>query len=171
MVVFGIDPGSRTTGFGVIDVEGNRLQCLDYGAARGGRRGGENDFPSRLRRIYRQLSLSLQKHRPEVVALEEVFHAVNARTALKLGQARGVALLAAAESGAAVFEYSPLEVKKAVVGYGRADKQQVQLMVSVLLHLGEKPEPHDAADALAVAICHALRCSKVGGGAGPRSGD
>ena len=159
MVVFGIDPGSRNTGFGVIDVEGNRFQCLDYGAARGVPRGGENDFPSRLRRIYRQLSLSLEKHRPEVVALEEVFHAVNARTALKLGQARGVALLAAAESGAEIFEYSPLEVKKSVVGYGRADKQQVQLMVSVLLHLDKKPEPHDAADALAVAICHALRNS------------
>ena len=170
MVVFGIDPGSRTTGFGVIDVEGNRLQCLDYGTARGARRGGENDVPSRLRRIYRQLSLSLQKHRPEVVVLEEVFHSVNARTALKLGQARGVALLAAAESGAEIFEYSPLQVKKSVVGYGRADKQQVQLMVSVLLHLDKKPEPHDAADALAVAICHSLRCPKVAGGPGPRPG-
>ena len=170
MVVFGIDPGSRTTGFGVIDVEGNKLQCVDYGAVKGIRRGGENDFPRRLRRIYRELSLSLQKHRPEVVVLEEVFHAVNSRTALLLGQARGVALLAAAESGAEIFEYSPLEVKKSVVGYGRADKQQVQLMVSVLLHLDKKPEPHDAADALAVAICHALRCPKVGGGSVLRPG-
>ncbi len=155
--MFGIDPGSRITGFGVIDVEGNRLQCVDYGAVRGTRRGGENDFPRRLRRIYRELSLSLCKHRPDAVVVEEVFHAVNSRTALLLGQARGVALLAAAESGAEIFEYSPLEVKKSVVGYGRADKQQVQMMVSVLLHLDRKPKPHDAADALATAICHALR--------------
>ena len=170
MVVFGIDPGSRTTGFGVIDVEGNKLQCVDYGVAKGIRRGGENDFPRRLRRIYGELSLSLQKYRPEVVVLEEVFHAVNSRTALLLGQARGVALLAAAESGAKIFEYSALEVKKSVVGYGRADKQQVQLMVSVLLHLDRKPQPHDAADALAIAICYALRCPKAGEGSGLRPG-
>ncbi len=160
-VVFGIDPGSRTTGFGVINVEGNKLRCVDYGAVKGMRRGGENDFPRRLRRIYRELCLSLQKYCPDVVVVEEVFHAVNSRTALRLGEARGVALLAAAESGAQIFEYSPLEVKKSVVGYGRADKQQVQKMVSVLLHLDRTPQPHDAADALAIAICHALRCSRV----------
>ncbi len=163
MIVFGIDPGSRVTGFGVIDVEGSQIQCLDYGAVKGIRRGAGNDFPARLQRIYEQLVTCLKKHRPAVVALEDVFHAVNAKAALRLGQARGVALLAAAKSGASIFEYAPLEVKKAVVGYGRADKQQVQMMVSVLLRLDKKPQPHDAADALAIAICHVLRSSRARG--------
>ena len=163
MIVFGIDPGSRITGFGVIDVKGSQIQCLDYGAVKGIRRGAGNDFPARLQRIYEQLVTCLKKHRPAVVAVEDVFHAVNAKAALRLGQARGVALLAAAKSGASIFEYSPLEVKKAVVGYGRADKQQMQMMVSVLLRLDKKPEPHDAADALAIAICHGLRSSVVRG--------
>ncbi len=163
MIVFGIDPGSRVTGFGVINVEGSRIECLEYGALKGVRRGAGNEFPARLERIYEQLSSCLEKHQPAVVVVEDVFHSVNSRTALRLGQARGVALLAAARSGAAIFEYSPLEVKKAVVGYGRADKQQVQMMVSVLLHLDEKPQPHDAADALAIAICHALRAGRGSG--------
>lgn len=163
MVVFGIDPGSRITGFGVINVEGSQIQCLDYGAVKGIQRGASNDFPVRLQRIYEQLVTCLKKHRPAVVVLEDIFHAVNAKAALRLGQARGVALLAAAKSGASIFEYSPLEVKKAVVGYGRADKQQIQMMVSVLLHLEKKPQPHDAADALAIAICHVLRSSRIRG--------
>lgn len=157
MIIFGIDPGSRTTGFGVIEVDGSRFRCLDFGGLQGVMRGEENGFPRRLDRIYQGLCRRLERHAPHVVALEGVFHAVNARTALKLGQARGVALLAAVQSGAEVFEYSPLEVKKSVVGYGRAEKSQIQLMVSTLLKLREKPQPEDAADALAIAICHAMK--------------
>ena len=159
MIVFGIDPGSRVMGFGVINVQGNNIRCIDYGVFRGVKRGTCNDFPTRLKRLYEGLVICLKKHSPEVVVLEDLFHSVNSKTTLRLGQARGVALLAAANSGASIFEYSPLEVKKAVVGYGRADKQQIQMMVARLLRLEKTPKPYDAADALAVAICHTLRSS------------
>ena len=111
-------------------------------------------FPTRLARIHRELANLFAKTRPDCVAVESVFHAVNARSALKLGHARGVALLAAVEAGCAIVEYTPAEVKRAVVGYGRAEKRQVQQMVKLLLGLANPPTPHDAADALAVAICH-----------------
>ncbi len=111
-------------------------------------------FPAQLLRIHQQLSALLAEHRPDCVAVESVFHAVNVRSALVLGHARGVALLAAVEAGFTCAEYSPAEIKRAVVGYGRAEKQQVQEMVKMLLGLDEVPTPHDAADALAVAICH-----------------
>src|SRR5918993_249343 len=109
-------------------------------------------FPSRLARIHRELATLLAAHRPDCVAVESLFHAVNARSALKLGHARGVAILAAVESGCEVVEYTPAEIKRAVVGYGRAEKHQVQQMVKLLLGLAKAPAPHDAADALAVAI-------------------
>src|ERR671913_1041811 len=111
-------------------------------------------FPSRLAHIHRELATLLAAHQPDCVAVESVFHAVNARTALKLGHARGVAILAAVESGCDVVEYTPAEIKRAVVGYGRAEKHQVQQMIKLLLGLDKAPSPHDAADALAVAICH-----------------
>jgi crossover junction endodeoxyribonuclease RuvC len=154
MIVIGIDPGSRVTGYGVVSRQGGQLQCIEYGVVRGICRGKPNELHDRLPRIYSGLRECLTLHPPDAVALEGIFHAVNAQTALKLGQARGVALLAAAQTGAEIFEYSPLQVKKAVVGYGRAEKSQVQLMVARLLGLKEKPHPHDAADALAIALCH-----------------
>src|SRR5688572_18205531 len=111
-----------------------------------------NSFPEKLRVIHAELSILIARHRPDVVAIENLFHAVNARSALKLGHARGVAMLAAVEAGVPIVEYTPAEVKRAVVGYGRAEKPQVQMMVKLLLGLAAPPSPHDAADALAVAI-------------------
>lgn len=160
-IIAGIDPGSRFTGFGVISVDGNRLTCIDYGCIAGAPKLESTLFADRLTRIYSGLRRLLETHSPQEIALEDVFHAVNARTALKLGQARGVALLAAAQTGAPLFEYSPLEVKKAVVGYGRAQKTQVQLMVRRLLNMSTPPQPLDAADALAIALCHAFNRSRV----------
>ncbi len=154
MIIVGIDPGSRVTGYGIIELQGSRCRCLEYGAI--STSGGDDSFAGRLLKIHSELSVLLGRHTPGAIAIEGVFHAANARSALKLGQARGVALLAAAQSGAPLFEYSALEVKKAVVGYGRADKSQIQMMVRRLLSLQEEPQPNDAADALAIALCHAF---------------
>ena len=151
MIVFGIDPGSDRTGYGCIDSDGRRHQLVRCGAVR---TGAGATFPDQLSIIYRELSALLAEHRPECVAIENIFHAVNARSALKLGHARGVALLAASEAGLQVVEYAPAEIKRAVVGYGRAEKPQIQQMVKLLLGLDRAPSPHDVADALAVAICH-----------------
>src|SRR5687767_15924495 len=112
-----------------------------------------SSFPEKLRVIHVELSDLIARHRPDIVAIENIFHAVNARTALKLGHARGVAMLAAVEAGIPLVEYTPAEIKRAVVGYGRAEKTQVQQMVRVLLNLDQAPTPHDAADAVAIAIC------------------
>jgi crossover junction endodeoxyribonuclease RuvC len=149
--VFGIDPGSARTGYGCVDSDGRRHQLVGCGAVRA---GVARTFPEQLSIIYRELSALLAEHRPECVAIESIFYAVNARSALKLGHARGVAMLAATEAGVAVVEYTPAEIKRAVVGYGRAEKPQVGQMIKLLLGLDEVPTPHDAADALAVAICH-----------------
>jgi crossover junction endodeoxyribonuclease RuvC len=149
--VFGIDPGSTRTGYGCVDTDGTRHRLVLCGAIRA---GGSGAFPDRLATIYRELSSIIRECQPECVAIEDLFHAVNARSALKLGHARGVAMLAAVEAGVTVVEYTPAEVKRAVVGYGRADKAQVQQMIRLLLGLDRAPEPHDAADALAIAICH-----------------
>jgi crossover junction endodeoxyribonuclease RuvC len=149
--VFGIDPGSGRTGYGCVATDGSRLRLVACGAIVTSRREG---LPAQLLKIHQQLVDLLAAHRPAAVAVESVFHAVNARSALTLGHARGVALLAAAQGGYPVAEYTPAVVKRAVVGYGRAEKQQVQEMVRLLLGLNEVPTPHDAADALAVAICH-----------------
>jgi crossover junction endodeoxyribonuclease RuvC len=116
-----------------------------------------DSFPNRLARIHRELSDRLAECRPDYVVVENLFYATNARSALKLGHARGVAILAAVDAGCPVLEYTPAEVKRAVVGYGRADKRQMQQMVKLLLGLDKAPSPHDAADALAVAICHVHR--------------
>ena len=156
-IVMGIDPGSRITGYGIISVLGNHYRCLDYGAIRCHGRGGQTSFGQRLKTIHHELLRLLRRHAPAVVAVETVFHAVNARSALQLGHARGVALLAAAELEIPLVEYSPLEVKKSVSGVGRATKEQVQTMVRILLKLKESPQPNDAADALAVALCHAFK--------------
>jgi crossover junction endodeoxyribonuclease RuvC len=149
--VFGIDPGSERTGYGCVESDGSRHRLVACGAIVTSPRLG---FPAQLFRIHQQLTELLAEHRPECVAVESVFYAANVRSALKLGHARGVAVLAAVEGGYAFAEYTPAEIKHAVVGYGRAEKHQVQEMVRMLLGLPEVPTPHDAADALAVAICH-----------------
>ena len=151
MRVFGIDPGSERTGYGCVDSDGRRHQLVRCGTVRA---AGGATFPDRLSIIYRELTAILAECRPECVAIENVFHAVNARSALKLGHARGVAMLAAIEAGVTVIEYTPAEIKRSVVGYGRAEKPQVAQMVKLLLGLDAIPKPHDATDALAVAICH-----------------
>ena len=151
MKIFGIDPGSERTGYGCLETDGSRHRIIIYGAITA---PASATFPDRLRIIHSQLSELLLEHRPDCVALENVFFAANVRSALKLGHARGVAMLAAVEAGVAVAEYTPAEVKRAVVGHGRAEKAQVQHMIKLLLGLPAVPTPHDAADALAVAICH-----------------
>jgi crossover junction endodeoxyribonuclease RuvC len=149
--VFGIDPGSDRTGYGCVDSDGRRHQLVRCGAVRA---AAGATFPDQLSIIYRELTGLLAELRPECVAIENIFHAINARSALKLGHARGVAMLAATEAGVTVVEYTPAEIKRSVVGYGRAEKPQVAQMVKLLLGLDAIPRPHDASDALAVAICH-----------------
>jgi crossover junction endodeoxyribonuclease RuvC len=149
--IFGIDPGSDRTGYGCVEAEGSRHRLILSGAISTSSR---LSFPRKLLEIHVGLSARLAECRPDCVAIENLFHAANARSALKLGHARGVAMLAAVEAGLPVVEYTPAEIKRAVVGYGRAEKQQVQQMVMLLLGLDQVPTPHDAADALAVAICH-----------------
>ena len=155
MRVFGIDCGTETTGFGVVETADKRctarLACLTLG---GIRLSKNKPLPERLAQVFRELTTELERWQPDVVAVEEVFYSVNAKSALKLGQVRGVALLAAATAGLPVAEYAPLKIKSSVVGYGLAKKEQVQFMVARLLELQELPEPADAADALAIAICH-----------------
>lgn len=162
MRILGIDPGIESTGYGLIETDGTRHSAILYGAIRSGRR---KYFPDRLRDIHAGLTAILDREEVHVVAVEGIFHAVNVRSALKLGHARGVALLAAAQAHLPVFEYSPLQIKQAIVGYGRAEKSQVQTMVRLLLSLPEIPRPDDAADALAVAICHGHRASSLTGAA------
>ena len=152
MRVLGIDCGTEYTGFGVVELAPTgHLHCLAWGAIRLSPREA---LPTRLSRIYARLDELIREHQPDQVAIEDVFYALNVKSALKLGQVRGVAMLAAAVSGLEVAEYAPLSIKSAVVGYGRAEKQQVQHMVTRLLQLAEPPEPADASDALAIAICH-----------------
>jgi crossover junction endodeoxyribonuclease RuvC len=149
--IFGIDPGSDRTGYGCIERMGSRHSLVICGSLSGPTRAA---FPDKLNAIHAGLVTLLARHRPDCVAIEDVFHARNVRSALKLGHARGVALLAASEAGLPVVEYAPAAIKRAVVGYGRAEKHQVQQMVKLLLGLDEPPSPHDVADALAVALCH-----------------
>ena len=155
MRVFGIDCGTECTGYGVVEVDesggASRLRAI---AAGGIVLSKKETLPSRLARVYAELTALITLHEPVVVAIEDVFFAANAKSALKLGQVRGVALLAAANLGLPIAEYAPLSVKSAVVGYGLAKKEQVQFMVARLLELERGPEPADAADALAIAICH-----------------
>jgi crossover junction endodeoxyribonuclease RuvC len=149
--IFGIDPGSDRTGYGCVEAEGPRHRLIISGAIK---TPALASFPEKLHVIHAGLAALLLECRPDCVAIENLFYATNARSALKLGHARGVAMLAAVEAGLPIAEYTPAEVKRAVVGYGRAEKPQVQQMIKLLLGLAELPTPHDAADALAVAICH-----------------
>jgi crossover junction endodeoxyribonuclease RuvC len=155
MRVFGIDCGTEITGFGVVDSgEGPRDEALRFRAMGAIRLRKTQALPARLDQVFRELTVELERWRPDAVAIEEVFYSVNAKSALKLGQVRGVALLAAARLGLPLAEYAPLKIKSSVVGYGLAKKEQVQFMVARLLRLAQLPEPPDAADALAIAICH-----------------
>jgi crossover junction endodeoxyribonuclease RuvC len=151
MRVLGIDPGSLVTGFGVVEEDANRLRALAWGTIRTTSR---RSLSERLKRIYDGLSEVVQTWQPDAVSVERVFFADNPKTALTLGHARGVALLTVANAALPLVEYSALEIKMAVVGYGRAAKSQIQQMVQTLLQLDQLPQPVDAADALAAAICH-----------------
>jgi crossover junction endodeoxyribonuclease RuvC len=149
--VLGIDPGSQRTGYGCVDSDGRRHRLVGCGAIRAAAGSG---FPERLATIHRELTAVIRDCTPECIAIENLFYASNVRSALLLGHARGVAIVAAVEAGLPVIEYTPAEIKRAVVGYGRAEKIQVQRMMKLLLGLDRMPSPHDAADALAVAVCH-----------------
>jgi len=149
--IFGIDPGSLRTGYGCVETDGSRYRLVTCGVVSAPRGAS---FPDRLLAIHEGLEALLKAASPECVVIENLFHAKNARSALVLGHARGVAVLAAVRAGLPMFEYTPAEVKMAVVGYGRAEKHQVQNMVKLLLGLDAVPAPHDAADALAIALCH-----------------
>jgi len=150
--VFGIDPGSVRTGYGCVETDGARHRLVACGALAPPAR---SPFPDRLLAMHAGLARLIADASPDCVAIENLFHARNVRSALQLGHARGVAVLAAVQAGLPVVEYTPAEIKQAVVGYGRAEKTQLQQMVKLLLGLDTAPSPHDAADALAVAICHA----------------
>ena len=152
MLAIGIDPGTAITGYGLVrELQDGSLQVVDYGVIQ---TPAGHAMPDRLVQLYQQLKEIITLHNPQSGAVEKLFFARNVRTALRVGQARGIALLALAESGVKVAEYSPNDIKQAVVGYGGAEKMQVQIMVQALLDLDEIPQPDDAADALAVAICH-----------------
>jgi crossover junction endodeoxyribonuclease RuvC len=147
----GIDPGLAITGYGLVRKTDRSLEVIDYGVVR---TSPEHSLPERLQILYQELSDLIQQYRPKEGAVEELFFSRNVRTAMSVGQARGVALLALANAGIDIVEYQPLTVKQAVSGYGGADKAQMQTMVKMLLGLESIPRPDDAADALAVAICH-----------------
>jgi crossover junction endodeoxyribonuclease RuvC len=156
--IFGIDPGSTRTGYGCVQTEGSRHRLIVFGSISA---PSGATFPEKLAVIHRELVALIAEHRPDCIAIEDLFHARNVRSALKLGHARGVALLAAMSANVPIAEYAPTEIKQAVVGYGRAEKGQMQHMVQMLLGLAEPPSPHDAADALAVALCHSHRATSI----------
>ena len=151
MRVLGVDPGTAITGYGIVEGEGDELSLVAYGVIT---TPSHLPLPQRLQQIYRELRALIAEWQPESAAVEELFFSKNVRTALAVGQARGVALLALTDAGLPIQEYKPVQVKQAVAGYGGAPKEQVQGMVQLLLGLDEIPRPDDAADALAVAICH-----------------
>ena len=151
MLVLGIDPGTATTGYGLVTETDGQLRAVAYGVIA---TPPEWLMPQRLQKIYRDLAVLIREHHPAEGAVEQLFFSRNVKTALAVGQARGVALLALADAGLSVAEYTPLEVKQSVVGDGRAEKKQVQELVRLLLELDVVPQPDDAADALAIAICH-----------------
>ena len=157
MKVIGVDPGLTRAGFAVVEQVGSKLRPLEYGTIR-----GAGEIPQQLAALRARLAQAIETHRPDEMAVERLFVTRNQRTAIRVGQASGMALLAAAEAGMPVVEYGPLQVKQAVVGVGSATKDQVSFMVRRILSLAEKPETADAADALALAICH-LHSHKLSG--------
>ena len=151
MRILGIDPGYAILGYGIIEMRGNRFKVIDYGAVT---TEAGMEMPDRLKVLYNSLMELIGRFEPEVASVEELFFNTNAKTAILVGQARGVALLACSNSGLEIAEYTPLQIKQALVGNGRAEKKQVQFMVKTILNLNEAPKPDDTADALAAAICH-----------------
>lgn len=151
MIILGIDPGFAITGYGVVEYKSNKFTILDYGVVS---TKANELFTSRLMQIDDKLNEIITKYKPEACAIEELFFNNNAKTAIAAAQGRGVAIMAATKASINVFEYTPLQVKQSVVGYGRAEKAQVQQMVKIILKLDKIPKPDDAADALAIAICH-----------------
>ncbi len=156
MRIMGIDPGTRRVGYGVIDKEGSDLRTVAFGTIC---TKPKTSLPGRLKVIFEQISSLINEHSPEVVAVEEVFAGKGSKSSIKIGEGRGVILLCAAIGGTTIAEYTATKVKMAVVGNGHASKEQVQKMVKVILGLAERPEAEDAADALAIAICHSHRSS------------
>lgn len=152
MIILGIDPGYAIVGVGVVEYNGNKFRTVDYFAIT---TEAHTPFEERLKIIYDGINDVIERYNPEFMAIEELFFNDNAKTAIAVGQARGVIVLSAVNHGVKVFEYTPLQVKQAVVGYGRADKTQVQHMTKALLGLNAIPRPDDVADALAIAVCHA----------------
>ncbi len=150
-IVIGIDPGTATTGYGVIKAEGKKYECLGYGTINTSPKWKSED---RLQKIEEDFSRLLDKYKPTIMAIESLFFFKNAKTAIPVSQARGVILMSAAQKGLQIHEYTPLQAKMATVGYGRAEKKQVQEIVKILLNMNDIPKPNDASDALAVAICH-----------------
>lgn len=157
MRVLGIDPGTTVTGWGVVESIGSRFRHVAHGCIR---TSPESPMPERLGRIFAGVSAVIRDHQPEAVTVEEIFVSANVQSALKLGHARGVAIVAADAAGLPVFEYTALQIKQAVVGFGRAEKQQVQAMIRMLLTLESAP-PQDAADALAGALCHLQQSTSI----------
>ena len=151
MRILGIDPGYAILGWGVIDMKGNHFKVVDYGAVT---TDAKMEMPDRLKVLYNSLMDIITEYEPDVASIEELFFNTNAKTAILVGQARGVAVLACANSGLEIEEYTPLQIKQGLVGYGRAEKKQVQQMVKTILNLKEVPKPDDTADAVAAAICH-----------------
>lgn len=152
MLILGIDPGYAIVGYGLVEYQNNRFRTVDYGAIT---TPAGMEFPQRLEMIYREMQALLVQYHPQAMAVEKLYFQNNQKTAIDVAQARGVILLAARLEGIEIFEYTPLQVKSSVVGYGQAVKKQVQEMTRVLLHLDAVPKPDDTADALAIAICHA----------------
>ncbi len=153
MRILGVDPGTATTGIGVIDEISGNVKAVDHGCII---TPSDWSLDKRLKSIYDSINDIITQYNPEVLAIEELFFNKNVRTALAVGHARGVVILAAANRGIEIFQYTPLQVKQAVAGYGQAQKMQVQNMVKILLNLEKRPSPDDAADALAVALCHSF---------------
>ncbi|MGI6728002.1 MAG: crossover junction endodeoxyribonuclease RuvC [Anaerovoracaceae bacterium] len=151
MRILGIDPGFAILGYGIVDMKGNHFSVCGYGAIT---TKASSEMPDRLKYLYCQLMEIIAEYNPDVVSIEELFFNKNSKTALLVGQARGVAILACANSGVEIYEYTPLQIKQGIVGYGRAEKKQIQHMVKTILNLSEIPKPDDTADALAAAICH-----------------
>ena len=160
MIILGVDPGSIATGYGLIKSHDQKNVLLDYGVIR---TDSKKSLPEKLKQIFEGLSQIIEKKHPDELAIEETFYSKNAKSALVMGQARGVAILAAALVKISVWEYSPKEVKCSIVGQGNASKFQVQYMVKNLLGLRDLPQPPDAADALAVALCHAQKIKSRSG--------
>jgi crossover junction endodeoxyribonuclease RuvC len=152
MIIIGIDPGLAISGYGVVKYIGNKFEVLDYGAVL---TDSCEEFPKRLKKIYDGYTRLFDLYKPDAVAIEELFYNKNAKTAIAIAEARGVHLLAAENCGIPLYEYTPLQIKQGIVGYGRAEKKQVQEMVRIILHLESVPKPDDVADGLAAAICHA----------------